>query len=393
MTDAFMPLLRDRFDPVPELGAARSTQPVRKLEFPFGISAWLVTDYHHVRAVLGDATSYSNDFARLTATVGGEAAGADQDPGGLGFSDPPWHTRMRKALTPEFTMRRLQRLIPRVETIVAERLDEMAAARAPVDLVQAFAMPVPSLVICELLDVPYPDREDFQRLSGSRFDILGGAGSGLDAISESLEYMGELVARQRVEPGDGLLGMLIREHGDEITDRELAGLADGLLVGGHETTASMLALGALVLMGNPENVAWVQAEDGPITHIVEELLRYLTVVQMAFPRFAREDMELGGVQIAAGEMILCSLTAPNRDPVLGDNLEIFDPHRAPTSHFAFGHGIHRCVGAELARIELRIAYPALFRRFPGLRPAIPWADITFRQYSLVHGVDTLPVIW
>lgn len=392
MTDAFMPLLRDRFDPVPELAAARATQPVRKLEFPLGISAWLISDYRHVRAVLGDATSFSNDFARLTATTGGEA-GVDQDPGGLGFSDPPWHTRMRKALTPEFTMRRLSRLIPRIETIVNERLDAMQTAGPPVDLVQAFAMPVPSLVICELLDVPYPDREDFQRLSGSRFDILGGAGTGLEAISESLEYMGELVRRQRRKPGDGLLGMLIRQYGDEIDDRELAGLADGLLVGGHETTASMLALGALVLMGSPENVAWVQAEDGPISQIVEELLRYLTVVQMAFPRFAREDMELGGVQIAAGEMLLCSLTAPNRDPQLGDNLDIFDPHRAPTSHFAFGHGIHRCVGAELARVELRIAYPALFRRFPTLRPAIPLADISFRQYSLVHGVDTLPVLW
>jgi cytochrome P450 len=391
--DPFMPLRRSGLDTLPELGALRAEAPVTKLEFPFGISAWLVTGYAEAKAVMGDAAGFSNDFTNLTAVTGGGAA-AEQHPGGLGMADPPDHTRLRKMLTPEFTMRRLQRLIPRITAIVDELLDGVAAAGSPVDFVQSFAMPLPSLVICELLDVPYPDREQFGRLSGARFDIFGGAGTGLEAISESLAYMGELVQMQRANPGDGLLGMLIRTYGDDIDDRELAGLADGVLIGGHETTASMLALGAIAVLSSPEHISLMRDGDADAVHRgVEELLRYLTVVQMAFPRFARADMELGGHQIKAGEMVLCSLSANNRDPVLGPNLERFDPTRSPTSHFAFGWGIHRCVGAELARMELRIAYPALLRRFPTLRLDKPFSEISFREYSVVFGVEVLPVAW
>src|ERR1700712_2233570 len=175
MTEAFMPLMRHGLDPVPGLAERQRNEPVSKLEFPFGITAWLVTGYQDVQAVIGDTTRFSNDFSNVVASTGGQATAA-QDPGGLGFSDPPQHTKLRRALTPEFTMRRLSRLVPRIEQIVEQQLDVMQASGPPVDLVQAFAMPVPSLVICELLDVPYPDRADFQRLSGSRFDILGGAG-------------------------------------------------------------------------------------------------------------------------------------------------------------------------------------------------------------------------
>jgi cytochrome P450 len=394
MTEAaFMPLMRIGLDPVPALGELREAEPVSKLEFPFGITAWLITGYDEAKAVLGDARGFSNDFANITAMTAGEA-GADQNPGGLGMADPPKHTRLRKMLTPEFTMRRLQRLIPRIEALVDELLDGMQSAGSPVDFVESFSMPLPSLVICELLDVPYPDREQFQRLSGARFDIFGGAGTGLDAISESLTFMAELVDAQRRNPGDGLLGMLIREYGDEIDDRELAGLADGLLIGGHETTASMLALGAIALLSDPSHAELMRTGDGDAVHAaVEELLRYLTVVQVAFPRFAREDIAVAGVVIPKDQMVLVSLSAADRDPRLAAGLERFDPTRAPTSHFAFGYGIHRCVGAELARIELRIAYPALLRRFPTLRLDLPLHEIAFREYSVVYGVDRLPVAW
>ncbi len=389
MTEAFMPLMRNGLDPVPGLAERQQDEPVSKLEFPFGITAWLVTGYEDVKAVIGDTKTYSNDFSNVVATAGGQATAA-QDPGGLGFSDPPNHTRLRKALTPEFTVRRLSRLIPRIEQIVEQQLDVMQSSGSPVDLVETFAMPIPSLVICELLDVPYPDRADFQRLSGSRFDIFGGAGTGLDAISESLEYMAELVARQRKEPGDGLLGMLIREHGNSIDDRELAGLADGLLIGGHETTASMLALGAVLLLEHPDVAERLRTDDAATGPTVEEMLRYLTVVQVAFPRFARHDLELGGKQIKTGEMVLCSLSGANRDPELGPHMQDFDPNRiAP--HLAFGYGAHRCVGAELAKMELRIAYPALLRRFPELRLDVPASAVPFHEYSVVHGVSTLPV--
>jgi cytochrome P450 len=386
---ALLPLRRDGLDPVPAMAAQRSEAPIGKLDLPFGMNAWLVTGYDEAKAVLGKATGFSSDFGNL---VGNAGVTADQNPGGLGFADPPVHTRLRKLLTPEFTMRRLSRLAPRIDEIVAGQLDAMAAADGPVDLWQAFALPIPSLTICELLGVSYEDREDFQRLSTARFDLFGGAGASLGAMSESLTYLLDIVKKQREQPGDGLLGMLIKEHGDEIDDRELAGLADGVLTGGLETTASMLALGALVLLRDDEAREAVRGDDESVHRFVEELLRYLTVVQMAFPRFAKEDMEIGGVHIAEGDIVLVSLSTADRDPKLGPDMETFDATRDPTSHLAFSYGIHRCIGAELARMELRTAYPALIRRFPNLRLAVPEEDLSFRQVSIVYGLDELPVL-
>lgn len=391
--DPFTPLRRAGLDPMPDLAALRTASPVRRLEFPFGVDVWLVSGYDAAKAVLGHADGFSNDFERITRITGG-LAGTEQNPGGLGMTDPPAHTRLRRMLTPEFTRHRLQRLVPRIEQIATDLLDGMASAGSPVDFVQAFAIPLPSLVICELLSVPYPDREAFGRLSGARFDIFGGVGTGLDAVSESLAFMRELVSQQRSQPGDGLLGMLVRTYGDEIDDEELAGLADGVLVGGHETTASMLALGAIALLTSPERAQLVRDGDADAVHrIVEELLRYLTVVQIAFPRFARETLEIGGQRIEAGDMVLCSLSGANRDPALCADPELFDPTREPTPHLAFGYGVHRCLGSELARMELRIAYPALLRRFPAVRLDRPLSEISFREYSLVFGVQELPLAW
>ncbi len=386
---ALMPLRRDGLDPVPELGARRAEAPIAKLDLPFGMNAWLVTGFEEAKAVLGKVTEFSSDFTNL---VGNAGVTEDQNPGGLGFADPPVHTRLRKLLTPEFTMRRLNRLTPRIDEIVAGQLDAMAAADGPVDLWQSFALPIPSLTICELLGVSYEDREDFQRLSTARFDLFGGAGASLGAMSESLTYLLDIVKKQREEPGDGLLGMLIKDHGDEIDDRELAGLADGVLTGGLETTASMLALGALVLLRDEKAFDAVRGDDESVHKFVEELLRYLTVVQMAFPRFAKQDMEIAGVRISEGDIVLVSLSGANRDGVLGADMERFDPAREPTSHLAFSYGIHRCIGAELARMELRTAYPALVRRFPNMRLAVAPEELSFRQVSIVYGLDALPVL-
>ncbi|RSD21494.1 cytochrome P450 [Amycolatopsis eburnea] len=386
---ALLPLKRDGLDPVAELAARRSEAPIGKLDLPFGMNAWLVTGYDEAKAVLGKVSGFSSDFGNL---VGNAGVTADQNPGGLGFADPPVHTRLRKLLTPEFTMRRLGRLAPRIDEIVAEQLDAMAKTEGPVDLWQAFALPIPSLTICELLGVSYEDRAEFQRLSTARFDLFGGAGASLGAMSESLTYLLDIVKKQREEPGDGLLGMLIKEHGDEIDDRELAGLADGVLTGGLETTASMLALGALVLLRDEKALEAVRGDDESVHRFVEELLRYLTVVQMAFPRFAKQDMEIAGVHIAEGDIVLVSLSAADRDPKLGAGMEEFDATREPTSHLAFSYGIHRCIGAELARMELRTAYPALVKRFPNLRLAVPEQDLSFRQVSIVYGLDELPVL-
>jgi cytochrome P450 len=384
-----MPLKREGLDPVPALAQTRETEPISRIALPFGMTAWLVSGYDEAKAVLGKPTGFSNDFTNLVGDIGFTA---EQNPGGLGFADPPVHTRLRKALTPEFTMRRLSRLTPRINAIVEEQLDAMAATEGPVDLATAFALPIPSLTICELLGVPYEDRDDFQRLSTARFDLFGGANASLGAITESLSYLKEVVRKQRESPGDGLLGMLVKEHGDEIDDLELAGLADGLLTGGLETTASMLTLGALVLLRDPESFARVRDQDDVIDTFVEELLRYLTVVQVAFPRFAREDIEIAGTRIGKGDIVLVSLSGANRDASLGAAMERFDPSRATSSHLAFGYGMHRCIGAELAKMELRAAYPALVRRFPNMKLAVRDDELSYRKLSIVYGVETLPVV-
>ncbi|MEU7003953.1 cytochrome P450 [Nonomuraea sp. NPDC046570] len=391
MSETEFPLvqfMRERFDPVAELARIRTEQPVFPMEIPGGSTVWLVTRYDDVRAVLGDHERFSNDFGGVTGL-----GSTQEDPGGLGFRDPPEHTRLRRYLTPEFTMRRLRRLEPRIEAIVAERLDAMERGGSTADLVEAFALPIPSLVVCELLGVPYEERADFLRLSTDRFDFSAGPEASLQVINDSMAFLTDLVAAERKEPGDGLLGTLLRDHGDDISDRELASLADGLLTGGHDTSTSMLALGTLWLLQNPEQLALVREGGEHVGRLVEELLRYMTVVQVAFPRFARHDLELAGQPIAKGEMVLCSLSAANRDPALGADMERAVPSREVASHLAFGHGIHRCIGAPLAQMEMRIAFPALLRRFPGLRLAVPYEEVPFRQLSIVYGLESLPVTW
>jgi cytochrome P450 len=384
-----MTLKRVVLDPVPELGRMRAKEPISKLPLPRGMNVWLVTGYDEVKAVLGKANGFSNDFANLVATAG---AAAEQNPGGLGFTDPPTHTRLRRLLTPEFTMRRLARLKPRIEYIITEQLDAMEKTQGTVDLWQSFALPVASQTICELLGVAYAHHQDFQRLSAARFDLFGGVNASLGAISKSLSYMLDIIGKQRDFPRDGVLGMLIKEHGDEIDDQELAALADGVLTGGLETTASMLALGVLVLLQNPASIRLVLGDHDAVHRFVEELLRYLSVVQVAFPRFARQNMDVAGVTIARGDIVLCSLSGANRDQTLGNDMERFDPTRGPTSHLAFSYGIHRCIGAELARMELRAAYPAFIRRFPRARLAVEPHDVPFRMTSAVYGVESLPVL-
>lgn len=385
---SLFPLFRDGLDPIEKVNDLRKNEPVSRLPLPFGIRAWLVTGFEPARAVLGSRDGFTNDFSKMAERIGLDGM---KEPGGLGFTDPPVHTRRRQLLTPEFTMRRLARLQPRIEAIVQGRLDAMAAMEGPVDLWEEFALPIPALTICELLGVPYEDRDLFQKLSTARFDLAGGAYAPVDAVSDSLQYLLGLIARQRIEPGDGLIGALIREHGDEIDDRELAGLADGVLTGGLETSASMLALGALVLM-TEERLAETMRVGEQADLLVEELLRYLSVVQVAFPRFAVQDMEIEGAEIKAGDVVMVSLSAANRDEILSANPHGIDPTRkADRSHLAFGHGIHRCVGAELARMELRTAYPALMRRFPEMRPSVDPKTLPMRRASIVFGLEGLPV--
>ncbi len=383
-----MPLQRNGLDPVPELGQMRAEDPVSRLARLFGMNIWLVTGHEATRTLLANTTDFSNDIRPM---VGASQESADQYIGGLGFTDPPQHTRLRKMLTPEFTMRRLERLKPRIKDIVDHQLDLVERAGPVADLVELFAAPIPFLVICELLGLPDEDRAGFQDLGHARFDVSGGGIGTLGAVSASRTFLLEAVRKQKRNPTDGLIGKIIEEHGDDIDELDLAGLADGVFTGGFETSASMISLGALALLQRPDSFALLRDDDSAVDRIVEELLRYLAVVQISFPRFARHDLMLCGHKIFAGDVVVSSLSGTNRDPALGEAMDDFDPIRPPTSHFAFGHGFHRCIGAELARMELRAAYPSLLRRFPDMTLAVDPSELTFRKLSIVYGVESLPV--
>ena len=383
------PLQRDVMAPNKRISEIRDKEPVHKLTTFLGLEVWVVTGDAEAREVLRDTTSYSTDIRPYM----GKSGTADGDIGGLGFTDPPDHTRLRRLLTPEFTMRRLERLRPGIEAIIARQLDEIEAAAATsetVDLVPTFAFPIPFLVICDLLGLPDEKRETFSKLATARFDVTGGGPGTVGAIGGSREFLLAEAARQRTNPGPGLIGQIIREHGDEITDFELGGLADGVFTGGLETSASMLALGTAVLLEDRELWNRLVADPTSVGPIVDELLRLLSVVQVAFPRFVKEDVVVGGKHIGKGSVVLSSLPAANRDPrsTPGEDMDL---DRASTGHLAFGYGFHRCVGAELARMELKAAFPAIADRFPDMRLAMPRSDLEYRALSLVYGVESVPV--
>ena len=385
------PLQREVMSPSRRLGDLRDAEPVHRLTALLGLEVWLVTGDPEAREVLRDTTSYSTD---IRPYMGKSGSTTDGDIGGLGFTDPPDHTRLRALLTPEFTMRRLERLRDGIQGIVDRQVDEIAAAAEhsdTVDLVPTFAFPIPFLVICDLLGLPDEKRETFSKLATARFDVtLGGPGT-VGAIGGSREFLLKEAARQRHDPGPGLIGQIIREHGDDISDFELGGLADGVFTGGLETSASMLALGSATLLENRELWNRLIADPTSSGPIVDELLRLLSVVQVAFPRFVKRDVVIGGRPIAAGSVVLVSLPAANRDPRVtgGDDL---DTTRASSSHLAFGYGFHRCIGAELARMELRMAFPALAARFPDMRLALPSEHLDYRALSIVYGVESVPVV-
>lgn len=383
-----LPLKRDGLDPLPELLDVQAEEPVKRLADMFGRAVWLVSGYDEARQVLADGDAWSNDLGQFVSQEGRDDK---EQIGGLGMTDPPLHTQLRKYLTPEFTMRRLARLQPGIERIVQQRLDAMEAAGPTVDLVREFAFAVPFDVICDLLGLPVEDRQRFLELGVARFDLSGGGAGAFGAQAHTREFLIDAVREQRAHPGDGLIGALLQEHGDDLDDVTLGGVADGVFLGGYETSASMLALGAYLIASNPIAGRMLRSDPESVDRVVEELLRHLCVVQLAFLRFARRDVEVGGMLIKEGDCVGVSLMAANRDPRLGGGLGTFDPTREPTRHLSFGWGMHRCVGAELARMELRTALRMLAQRFPDLAMVADLHDLEFRELSAVYGVETLPV--
>lgn len=388
---------RDAFDPIPQLREIRENEGVRTVTNAFGMQVYLVTRYDDVKTVLSDYTRFSNDrppgFAVPGAPPVDDEAQARARAGNLLGLDPPEHQRLRRMLTPEFTHRRMKRLQPRIVEIVDAQLDALEAAGPGADLVEHFALPIPSLVICELLGVPYADRDGFQRRSARQLDLSIPIPERFELQREGRAYMAALVDRARSEPGDDILGMLIREHGDDLTDDELIGVAGLLLLAGHETTSNMLALGTLALLRHPDQLAAVRDKPDAVAPAVEELLRWLSIVQTAIPRIATTDVEIAGVTIPAGHLVFASLPCGNRDDEFIDTPDILDITRGAPGHLAFGHGVHHCLGAPLARMEMQIAFPALLRRFPTLALAEDFADVQFRSFHFIYGLKSLEVGW
>ncbi|MEU1734515.1 cytochrome P450 [Streptosporangium sp. NPDC020145] len=380
------------FDPPKELTEAREQSPISRLTFADGHQGWLVTGYDLTRSILADPRFSSRKELMVHHPMidYGDVEVPPAPPGEFLLMDEPRHGRYRKPLVGKFTVRRMRQLTERVEQITADHLDAMERAGTTADLVTAFAKPVPAMVICELLGVPYEDRDFFQEHIDN---FLGGEVSDEVLIASYLavqRYLAELVAAKRANPTDDVLSDLL--DGD-LTDEELKGMALILLSAGFDTTANMLALGTFALLQNPEQLAALRADPTLVDQAVEELLRYLSVVKQ-FYRVALEDVEVGGRIITAGTMVILGLNTANRDPERFPDPHRLDLRRQDGGHLAFSHGIHQCLGQQLARVEMRVAFPALLNRFPTLRLAVPAEEVALRpEIADVYGVKSLPVTW
>lgn len=388
---------RDPLEPPPEYTRLRAEDPISPLAFPEGRPGWLVTRYDDVRAVLADPrfSSRRSIAANPLRPVPEEIRPyLEPEPGQFISLDPPEHTRYRRLLTGQFTVRRMRSLEPRIGEIVAEHIAEMLAAGPPADLVARFALPVPSLVICELLGVPYADRQRFQRMSRKLLSLATEGPELLRNREELRGYMSELIAAKRAHPVDDLLSGLAQHTGeDALDDEELLNIGLLLLVAGHETTANMLALGTLCLLRHPAQLERLRGDPSLLDGAVEELLRYLTIVQFGLIRVATEEVRLGGHTIAPGDPLVLSVAAANRDPSHFAHPDQLDVGRDHIPHLAFGHGVHQCLGQQLARVEMRIGFAALLQRLPGLALAVPLEQVRMRDEMIIYGVEELPVTW
>ncbi|MGW0868748.1 cytochrome P450 [Streptomyces sp. NPDC002611] len=378
------------FDPPAEL-TALSDRPLRRLRYADGHTGHLATGHAAARAILADPRFSSRyELLHMPVPVPGMPAELPPAPvGDITGLDAPEHTRYRRLLTGRFTVRRMRQLTERVERFTAECLDAMEQAGPTADLVEALAQPVPALMICELLGVPYADRDRFQSQVAVIFDQAADAEARGGAYAGLLQYLNELVLAKRAEPTDDLLSDLTAS---DLTDEELAGIGGLLLAAGLDTTANMLALGTFALLSNPDQLDALRADPGLAGQAVEELLRYLSVADPIL-RAALEDVEVEGQSIRAGETVTVSVQAANRDPLRFPDPDRLDIHRKATGHLSFGHGAHQCLGQQLARVEMAVVFPALLARFPTLRLAVPPQEVPLRERSNIYGVISLPVTW
>lgn len=382
------------FDPPPALKELQKEGPLGRVRLWDGTTPWVVTRHADQRTILGDP--------RVSADVHkpGYPSSAPIGPnsGSISFilMDDPEHGRLRRMVTAPFAFKRVEAMRPAIQKITDDLIDTMLAGGGPVDLVQAFALPLPSLVICELLGVPYSDHDFFQTQSKILINRDETPENRSAATAELAGYLAKLVDEKLAHPGDDLLsGLVERVRSGELTHGEVAQMGVLLLIAGHETTANMIALGTLALLEHPDQFALLRDTEDPalVASAVDELLRYLNITHSGRRRVALEDIEIAGGTIRAGEGIIVPNDIANRDPEVFADPDRLDIERDARRHVAFGFGVHQCLGQTLARLELKVAYSTLYRRIPGLRLAAELKDIPFKHDGSVYGVYELPVTW
>jgi cytochrome P450 len=382
------------FDPPPALKELQEEAPVTKVRLWDGSEPWLVTRYAEQRAVLGDprvsADTDRPGYPTKASPEGGE--------GKLSFimMDDPEHARLRRMVTAPFAIKKVEALRPAVQRIVDGLIDDMLAGPQPVDLVEAFALPIPSLVICELLGVPYDDHAFFQDNTKTMVHRDATPGQRGQASREVAGYLAGLIGKRLAEPKDDLLSSIAgRITAGEIDHRQATEMALLLLIAGHETTANMIALGTLALLENADQLALLRETDDPglVASAVEELLRYLHITHLGRRRAVTEDIELAGQVMRAGEGVIMVNEIANRDPDVFPDPDRLDITRDARRHVAFGFGVHQCLGQPLARMELQVVYGTLYRRIPTLKLACALEDVKFKNDAFIYGVHELPVAW
>jgi cytochrome P450 len=382
------------FAPPPALRAVAAEKTVSRVRIWDGSTHWLVTGHAEQRAVLSDPrVSIDEKRPGFPHQNAANAETIQHRPQTIFNSDAPEHTRFRRLMTFPFTAKRVEALRPVIQQITDDLIDTMLAGPRPTDLVQALALPLPTLMISELLGVPYSDHAFFQRNAAVSVDRNATPEENVRANTELVEYLARLIADA---PTEGWVADLAeRVKAGDITVPEAAQLGVVLLIAGHETSANMISLGTLALLNNPDQLAVFRDNDDQkvIAAAVEEMLRYLSIAHHGLRRIALEDIEIGGQPIRAGEGIIVPLPIANWDPSVFPEPDTLDLHRQARQHHAFGFGIHQCVGQQLARVELQVVYSTLHKRIPTLRLATDMDQLRFKDDHFAYGVFELPVSW
>jgi len=376
----------------------RAEGPVRPVTLPRGLQAWVVTRYADVRAALADGRLHKDSrqiddlFERHSTNSERFIGGGESLIGHMLNSDPPDHERLRRLVNKAFTARRIEQLRPRIEEIAAGLLADIGA-KADVDLLDAFAFPLPITVICELLGIPAEDRDDFR--TWSNILISGGVEPGVvqQAAVDMAGYLSNMIVTKRAEPGEDMMSALVTaaDAGDRLSHDELIAMAFLLLVAGHETTVNLIANGVLALIDNPDQFAALRADRALLPGAIEEFLRFESPVKNATLRYTIEPTDIGGVVVPAGEFIVLALGSANRDPGRYADPDSLDIRRDTGGHMAFGHGIHYCLGAPLARLEAEIAFNGLLDAYDRIELAVPVEDLRWRPGVIIRGLERFPV--